>query len=144
MSYNRLLIHLLVRLFVRLPACLLARSPTHSFTHSFVFCLWGFYSSFYSFLCSFLCGCECVCACVCMAPLLSLDTLLAVVIPFYHYVNSESKREWEKKADISFLFSLSLCLYCDDVWRNKIAGLSLWNSWSDVLIKLKRALQNSC
>lgn len=43
-----------------------------------------------------------------MAPLLSLDTLLVVVISFYHYVNFGFQKESEKKADTSFSFSHTL------------------------------------
>lgn len=111
---------LLHTLAVCLPARSVARSPAHSFahslTHSFVFCLWGFYSSLYSCLCSLFYVYLCVRACVCMAPLLSLDTLLVVVIPFYHYVNSESKRRMKEESWYSVLIhtnthlSLRWCL----------------------------------
>lgn len=83
--------------YVRPLACSLARSPTHSFTHSFVFLSLGVLFIIL-FVLVFFFMCMCVCVCVCMAPLLSLDTLLVVFIPFYHYVNSESEKRMSEES----------------------------------------------
>lgn len=133
--------HTIVCSFICLSACSYARSFARQLARSLIrlfFVFGGFIHHFIRSCVLFLC------VCVCMAPLLSLDTLLVVVISFYHYVNSKSKWEWARRELICRSYSRSPSTSTCAVWRNKIAGLSLWNSWSCVLIKLKRALQNSC
>lgn len=103
--------------------------------------VWGFYSPFHHFIRSF--GCVRVCVFACWIFVLSLEhTLLVAVISFYLITwISECKREWEESRNF-FCILLYLSVWC--LQQQESQDCHYENSWSDVLIKWKRALQNSC